>query len=87
MKEIDKCIEFLINNGWYEYHDQSDFRTFLKTNSIGIDLNETEIVFIGSTGDFFDFPISYFSLVGSLIDFGFLSVPYNRIHFKTGVLR
>jgi hypothetical protein len=70
-KEMEKCMELLLINGWVADSDAlaggSEFTTFNKDGCISVDVSELELVFLGDTGDFLHRPIDYFTLIGVLI--------------------
>jgi hypothetical protein len=83
-KEMKRCLYFLRINGWEQ--DKTDepleFATFNKEGCISIDINDSEMVFLGETGDFLHRPIDYFTLIGVLISYRQLAI--NFIPTETG---
>ena len=64
--ELKKVVAFLEANGWkHSPNDSSDeAEVYIKEDSIGIDICDNRIVFIGETGDFAEIPLNYYTLVG-----------------------
>jgi len=61
-------IDFLIANGYQEDTEpNSGYRTFYKDGVSIIDINEKEIVLVGSAGDWLHLPMNYYALLGALI--------------------
>ena len=84
MKELDKCIKFLKDNGYIKLHDNlndcEEYQTMCKDNNevMGIDLNEDEIVFISDEGDWLHIPCNYYALIGACIHYSQLGVGYKH---------
>jgi len=80
LSELDKCIRFLIANGWEleEYCAKEEFRSYSKECHYGIDISDGEIVFIDDTGDFLHLPINYYSLVGVLVHYRQISFNFKQ---------
>ncbi len=82
-KENRRCIEFLKLNGWKSYCEDidpdSEFVTFNKDGCISVDVSESELVFLGETGDFLHKPIDYYTLVGVLISYRQLAINFNQV--------
>lgn len=66
MNSKKRIIEFLKENGWYLQGCDSDYASYTKDDCIGIDIDETEIVFIDGNGDFLHIPCEYYSFIGAL---------------------
>ena len=64
MTEKAKIMKFLRDNGWESEKNDSEFIHFYHKNAVGIDISDTEIVFIDDTGDFAHIPLNYYALVG-----------------------
>lgn len=65
----NKCIEFLIKNGWKEDTEKdSGYRTFFNEKYLSIDISDTEIVILSDIGDICHLPVNYYALLGYLID-------------------
>lgn len=83
-KEHKRCIEFLKLNGWKSYCEDNDpdseFVTFNKTGCISVDVSDSELVFLGETGDFLHRPIDYFTLIGVLVSYRQLAINFNQVH-------
>lgn len=79
-KEKERCIEFLKLNGWEFYFDDFDtgleFITFNKDGCISVDVSDSELVFLGESGDFLHKPIDYFTLVGVLVSYRQLALNF-----------
>jgi len=81
MKQIDKCISFLMKNGYESYGNiEDEFQTMHKDNLdlMSIDINDEEIVFIDGNGDFLHLPCNLYALIGALIHFSQISVGYSH---------
>ena len=84
MKEEKKrCIEFLKLNGWESCFDdfdpKSEFVTFNKDGCISVDISDSELVFLGESGDFLHRPIDYYMLVGVLVSYRQLAVNFFQV--------
>ena len=66
MKNLEKIADFLKSNGW-ELWDKDEYLHFAKKDSVGIDVNEKEIVFIDDSGDYAHIVSDYYALVGFII--------------------
>ena len=66
VNELKKVVAFLEANGWkHSPNDSSDeAEVYIKEGSIGVDICDDRIVFIGETGDFADIPLNYYTLLG-----------------------
>ena len=79
-KNKEKCIKFLLINGWTEQTESGgDYQSFYKNGYMGINIDDKEIVFICDEGDVYSMPINYYALLGYLfeyhqIDCGYISV-------------
>ena len=81
MKEKDRCIIFLEQNGWRCDTDDSseDYTTYFKTNHYGVDFDNDKMVFICDSGDFLHLPISYYALIGVLMEYRQITCGYTSI--------
>lgn len=79
-KETQKCYDFLLLNGWH-ISDESvnEWDSFIKINNIGVDFNDGEMVLIGDVGDFYSMPISYYGLIGVLLESKAIAMDYKTI--------
>jgi hypothetical protein len=68
--EIQKCIDFLVRNGWKDekFTSDDDYTSFGKEGYYQIDIGKEEIVIIGDVGDIQHLPINKFALLGYLFD-------------------
>jgi hypothetical protein len=83
MKEIEKCINFLKNNGYkrlnLEAESGSEYQSFIhKKNISDIDISENEIVFINDNGDWLHIPCNYFALIGACIHYSQIGIGYKH---------
>lgn len=72
---------FLKNNGWEFDPENSEetFRSYVKKNNIGIDIDEHEIVLVGDEGDFAHIPFGpycLYALLGYLIQNKYITIDY-----------
>ena len=74
--QFEMCCDFLSKNGFETNGKMDDYISFCKDGSIGIDINEKEIVFIGEAGDFLHLPVNKFALIGALIEYRQLPINY-----------
>lgn len=72
--EFIKCENLLLQNG-FEATNADDYISY-SNNMIGVDMDESEIVFLGDSGDFLHLGLNYLTLVGALIEFRQLSFGY-----------
>lgn len=81
MKERDKCILFLQQNGWRCDIDNSsdEYDSYYKDGHIGIDFDGDIMVFIGEVGDFLHEKINYFTLIGVLMEYRQIGCAYTSI--------
>lgn len=86
MKEKRRCIEFLKLNGWESCYDdidpESEFITFNKNGCISVDVSDSELVFLGESGDFLHRPVDYFTLIGVLVSYRQLAINFNQSEVK-----
>lgn len=77
-KEKIKCVYFLRTNGWVleASSEPLEFATFNKDGCISIDISDSEMVFLGESGDFLHKPIDYYTLVGVLVLYRQLAVNF-----------
>lgn len=82
-KEKKRCIDFLKLNGWESCFDDidltSEFITFNKKGCISVDVSDSELVFLGESGDFLHRPIDYYTLVGVMVSYRQLSLNFVQI--------
>ena len=70
-------IDFLIANGFKELNDgDSEYRNFQKIDGIGISIDKFEIVLIDDSGDFCHMPRNIYALIGALVHFKIIPIPY-----------
>jgi len=76
---MEKIIEFLLNNGYIEETENgTEYRSFFKDGLSSIDVNSSEIVFIGETGDWLHIPVNYYAIIGALIHYSELAINYKH---------
>lgn len=71
-KELGRCKQFLLENGWNKDRDDEDagdFNRYYKEGSIGVDISDKGIVLVCDIGDFLHLHLSYYALVGALIEY------------------
>lgn len=83
MKQIQKCIDFLENNGYKRINLESpsgkEYQSFIHKNNVSdIDINENEIVFINDNGDWLHIPCNYFALIGACIHYSQIGIGYKH---------
>ena len=75
---MERIVEFLLQNRYKEDSDKkSEYRTFNKHGVSSIDVNSTEIVFIGEEGDWLHIPVNIYALIGVLLHYKQIAVDYN----------
>ena len=81
MKERDRCIMFLTQNGWPCAIDDptEQYTSFYREGYIGVDFDETEMVFVSDNGDFLHVPINYYTLVGVFMEYRQIDCNYASI--------
>ena len=71
--ELAKCKHFLLKNGATLIDkNHYDFEGY------GIQFKDNEIVFISDEGDFMNFPINYYMLLGYMVHMSFLGIGVKR---------
>lgn len=84
-KERQRCIEFLKQNGWKlvsPQYENDDYDSYFKEDSIGVEINDHEMVFIDEFGDFLHSTINYYTLVGVMIECRQVGWNYTSISTK-----
>jgi hypothetical protein len=86
MSEKEKCIKFLIDNGYKEvcngeHHGIKSFEPPYDYLS-NIDIDESTIVFINGDGDWLHININYYALLGALIHHRQDRIQYKFYHPK-----
>lgn len=81
MKEKDKCILFLQQNGWRCDIDNpsEEYDSYYKEGYIGVDFDGNRMVFIGENGDFLHELINYYTLIGVLMEYRQIDCGYASI--------
>ena len=81
MKEKDRCIICLEQNGWKCDIDDAtdDYTSYYKDGCIGVDFDNEEMVFISDIGDFLHVPINYYTLIGVLMEYRQITCNYTSI--------
>ena len=90
MKESEKCINFLENNGWKFTHnenenDKSENCSYYDNSpcfSIGIDFKNDSITFFDDTGDIHTCDINVFTLIGFLIFYRQIGCGFKPFGYK-----
>ena len=67
--EMQKCINFLVSNGWKDdYNEGDDYISFYKNGYLSIDVGEDELVILADEGDTAHLPLNKYALIGYLFD-------------------
>lgn len=74
-----EIIKFLALNGYVEDSEKgSVYRSFFKEGVSSIDVNDSEIVFIGESGDWLNIPMNLYALIGALIHYKEIATNYKN---------
>ena len=82
MNKVERCEKFLKANGWIQQnndYDEADFITYNKDDSVSVDINDEEIVFVSDIGDILHLPCNYYALVGALMELRQICIAYISI--------
>jgi hypothetical protein len=85
MNEIDKCINFLENNGWERKHEDKMAEVYFDKSecfSVGLDPLDHEMIFFDDSGDIYHCKINIYTLIGFLIHHRQISCNYIYRGFK-----
>lgn len=66
----EKCIRYLLANGYKETEETGKFRTFKKKGGVAVDISENEMVITCDRGDWLQRRLDYYTLVGIMVDTG-----------------
>jgi hypothetical protein len=88
--EMQRCIDFLVHNGWNNgwnneaFTPDDDYISFGKEEYLQVDIGEEEIVIIADEGDIEHLPVNKYALLGYLfdarqIDCGYKSQPSKSV--------
>jgi len=83
---VEGCKKFLLLNGYHQAEEDEfeNCTTFVKNNLSDVQICEDEIVFLNDNGDWLHLSLSYFALIGALIEFRQLSFGYISAPQKEG---
>jgi len=81
LSERSRCLLFLEENGWScDIDNPTDcYTSYWKDGYFGIDIDDNEIVFINSTGDFIHIAINYYTLIGVLMEYRQIDCNYKQV--------
>ena len=78
-KELGRCKQFLIENGWKLDNDDDDYESYYKAMYPTIDIDNDEIVFVDNNGDYLHLPVNYYALIGGLIECRMIDMGYKSV--------
>lgn len=75
-----KVVQLLKLNGWDADNSEAEFECFVnEDNSLPqIDVSESEVVFIGESGDYLHIECNYYTVLGALIDQSIVGIGFKR---------
>jgi hypothetical protein len=86
LKESEKCINFLENNGWKFSNTEKDMNPEIEIDcnyydkpnrfSVGIDSTEDKITFLDDSGDIYTCDMNIYALIGFLLDHAQIACNY-----------
>ena len=78
--EKDKVIKFLLANDWElsDYDSEDEYQTYIKGDSIAVDISDEWMVFLGEPGDFLHEKLNLYTLIGVLMQLRQLPFNYKQ---------
>jgi hypothetical protein len=72
-----RCQRFLKKNGWKRDTDKGQVPgMFLKGEYVAVQVCKESIVLLDDTGDILHLPVSYYALIGALMEYRQITVNY-----------
>ena len=79
-KELGRCKQFLIENGWKLNNDDEDYESYYKAMCPTVDISKDAIYFfVSDNGDYLYLPVNYYALIGALIEYHFIDMGYKSV--------